>query len=76
MDKEKIAVLGCLYELRTPVINIAGFGELLANPSLGPLNEKQREYLWDILTSTRTVLAIVDDMQKLLVGKGERTTHH
>ena len=76
MDKEKIAVLGCLYELRTPVTNIAGFGELLCHPEIGDLNEKQREYLWDILTSTRALLAIVDDMQKLLVGEGERPALH
>ena len=76
MDKEKIAVLGCLYELRTPVTNIAGFGELLTHPEIGDLNEKQREYLWDILTSTQTLLAIVDDMQKLLVGEGERPALH
>ena len=76
MDKEKIAILGCLNELRTPVVNIAGFGELLTHPEIGDLNETQREYLWDILTSTRTLLAIVDDLQKLLMGEGVRTTLH
>ena len=76
MDKEKIAVLGCLYELRTPVTNIAGFGELLAHPEIGDLNEKQREYLWDILNSTKTLLAIVEDMQKLLLGEGDKSRLH
>ena len=36
------------YELRTPLTNIIGFSELLGTPQIGPLNDKQREYLGDI----------------------------
>ena len=53
------------YELRTPLTNIIGFGELLATPRVGPLNEKQREYLGDITGSSKTLLSIIDDILDL-----------
>jgi signal transduction histidine kinase len=53
------------YELRTPLTNIIGFGELLANPRTGDLNDKQREYLSDIAASSRTLLAIINDILDL-----------
>jgi signal transduction histidine kinase len=53
------------YELRTPLTNIIGFTELLANPRTGPLNEKQREYLGDITGSSKTLLSIVNDILDL-----------
>lgn len=53
------------YELRTPLTNIIGFGEMLASPHTGPLTEKQREYLSDIAGSSRTLLSIIDDILDL-----------
>jgi signal transduction histidine kinase len=53
------------YELRTPLTNIIGFSELLANPSAGTLGDKQREYLNDIRASGQTLLAIIDDILDL-----------
>jgi len=53
------------YELRTPLTNIIGFSELLANPSTGTLGDKQREYLSDIRASGQTLLAIIDDILDL-----------
>ena len=53
------------YELRTPLTNIIGFSELLGNPHIGPLNEKQHEYLGDISASSKTLLAIIDDILTL-----------
>ncbi len=53
------------YELRTPLTNIIGFGELLATPRTGPLNDKQREYLGDIAGSSKTLLSIIDDILDL-----------
>jgi signal transduction histidine kinase len=53
------------YELRTPLTNIIGFSELLANPRTGELNAKQREYLNDISASSRTLLAIINDILDL-----------
>lgn len=53
------------YELRTPLTNIIGFSELLANPRVGSLSDKQREYLDDITSSSKTLLAIIDDILDL-----------
>lgn len=53
------------YELRTPLTNIIGFSELLENPQIGPLNVKQHEYLDDIASSSKTLLAIIDDILDL-----------
>ena len=53
------------YELRTPLTNIIGFSELLTSPRTGDLNDKQREYLNDISASSRTLLAIINDILDL-----------
>jgi signal transduction histidine kinase len=53
------------YELRTPLTNIIGFSDLLGNPHIGQLNEKQHEYLGDISASSKTLLAIIDDILTL-----------
>jgi signal transduction histidine kinase len=53
------------YELRTPLTNIIGFSDLLAEPPIGPLAGKQREYLEDIRTSSAKLLAIINDILDL-----------
>lgn len=53
------------YELRTPLTNIIGFSEMLASPFVGTLNDKQREYIDDIMSSSKTLLAIIDDILDL-----------
>lgn len=53
------------YELRSPLTNIIGFAHFLAEPAIGPLTEKQREYLGYINTSTSALLAIINDILDL-----------
>jgi signal transduction histidine kinase len=53
------------YELRTPLTNIIGFSELLSSPRTGDLNGKQREYLGDISASSKSLLAIINDILDL-----------
>ncbi|MRG54693.1 PAS domain-containing protein [Phyllobacterium sp. SYP-B3895] len=53
------------YELRSPLTNIIGFTELLQTPMTGPLNEKQRDYLDHIGTSSSVLLTIVNDILDL-----------
>ncbi len=53
------------YELRTPLTNIIGFSELLSSPRTGDLNSRQRDYLGDIDSSSKTLLAIIDDILDL-----------
>ncbi|PYE89094.1 PAS domain-containing sensor histidine kinase [Phyllobacterium leguminum] len=53
------------YELRSPLTNIIGFTELLQTLSFGELNERQREYLDHIGTSSSVLLTIVNDILDL-----------
>jgi signal transduction histidine kinase len=53
------------YELRTPLTNIIGFSELLTSPATGTLNERQRDYLSDIQTSSDSLLTIINDILDL-----------
>jgi signal transduction histidine kinase len=53
------------YELRSPLTNITGFTHFLGDPSIGPLNTRQREYLGYITSSTNALLAIVDNILDL-----------
>ncbi len=53
------------YELRSPLTNIIGFVHLLGDPSVGPLQPKQRDYLDYITVSTNTLLALIDNILDL-----------
>lgn len=53
------------YELRTPLTNIIGFNDMLSSPLIGSLNPKQREYLSDITSSSKALLALVDNILDL-----------
>ncbi len=53
------------YELRSPLTNIIGFAQLIADESAGSLNDKQREYTGYIMDSSAALLAIVNDILDL-----------
>lgn len=53
------------YELRSPLTNIIGFAELLADANISPLNPKQREYTGYIMSSSKALLAIINDILDL-----------
>ena len=53
------------YELRSPLTNIIGFTQLLADPSVGPLTDRQREYTGYVMSSSTALLAIVNDILDL-----------
>lgn len=53
------------YELRSPLTNIIGFTDLLKTPAIGPLNERQAEYIDHISTSSAVLLTIVNDILDL-----------
>jgi len=62
------------HELRTPLNAILGFSEILAQGMFGPVNEKQSEYLQDILESGRHLLSLINDildLSKVEAGKME-----
>ena len=67
-DRLKTAFLSHVsYELRTPLTSIIGFTDLLAEPAIGPLNGRQRDYLNDIKTSSQALLNIINDIIDLAV---------
>jgi PAS domain S-box-containing protein len=53
------------HELRTPLNGIIGFSELLFDQKVGPLAEEQRDLLDDILTSSRHLLQLINDILDL-----------
>jgi signal transduction histidine kinase len=53
------------HELRTPLNAIIGFSQVLAEKLVGEVNEKQEEYLEDILTSGNDLLALINDILDL-----------
>jgi signal transduction histidine kinase len=53
------------HELRTPLNAIIGFSEVLAQGMFGEINEKQTEYLQDILESGRHLLSLINDILDL-----------
>jgi signal transduction histidine kinase len=65
-DSLKSAFVGHVsYELRSPLTTIIGFAQLLDDPLIGPLNDKQREYVRHITDSSATLLAIINDILDL-----------
>jgi two-component system cell cycle sensor histidine kinase PleC len=60
------------HELRTPLNSINGFSEVLYDETFGPLNEKQRMYVNNVLTSGKHLLLVINqilDMAKVEAGK-------
>jgi GAF domain-containing protein len=53
------------HELRTPLNAILGFSEVLAERMFGEVNDKQAEYLQDILSSGRHLLSLINDILDL-----------
>ena len=53
------------YELRTPLTNIIGFTQLLADGGAGALTSKQHEYADYIRSSSSALLAIINDILDL-----------
>ena len=60
------------HELRTPLNSINGFSEVLYDETFGPLNVKQKQYVNNVLTSGKHLLALINqilDMAKVEAGK-------
>src|SRR5206468_1760908 len=53
------------HELRTPLNAIIGFSEVLLQGLFGAVNEKQTEYLDDVLSSGKPLLALINDILDL-----------
>lgn len=62
------------HELRTPLNSIIGFTELMKERVVGELNEKQSHYMDNVLTSSKFLLDLINDildLSKVEAGKIE-----
>jgi len=62
------------HELRTPLNHILGFTELVVDKNFGDLNDIQEEYLNDVLSSSKHLLSLINDildLSKVEAGKFE-----
>ncbi len=60
------------HELRTPLNSIIGFSEVLYDETFGSLNDKQKTYVNNVLTSGKHLLQLINqilDMSKVESGK-------
>jgi len=62
------------HELRTPLNAVIGFSDVLLDRMFGDINEKQAEYLGDILASGKHLLSLINDildLSKIEAGRME-----
>lgn len=60
------------HELKTPLVPIQGYSDILLSEHLGELNQQQKDRLSIIKSSSETLLGIISDLldvQKLEIGK-------
>lgn len=53
------------HELKTPLNAIIGFSEAMVSGIYGPINERHREYLNDIMVSGENLLSLINDILDL-----------
>ena len=63
MKSEFLATMS--HELRTPLNSIIGFSEALKDGLIGPMSDKQIEYIGDIFTSGEHLLSLINDILDL-----------
>lgn len=64
------------YEVRTPMNTITGFADALAQGYYGELNARQAEYIDGILTTSRSLMAVLADILELAaIEAGTMTLH-
>lgn len=75
VNKAKSEFLSMMsHEIRTPLNSIIGFSEVLVDETFGKLNEKQKEYINDVMTSGQHLLLLINDVldiSKVEAGKME-----
>jgi len=64
------------HELRTPLNAIIGFAALMHKEKVGPVSPDQKEYLGDILTSSRHLLQLINDILDLAKVESGKIEFH
>lgn len=63
IDRQKTELLSWAgHELKTPLTSLIGLSNLLQHPKLGNLNERQAKYARLIQSSSRQMMAVVNDL--------------
>jgi signal transduction histidine kinase len=78
-SRQKSAFMAAMsHELRTPMNAIIGFSEVLEQRIFGELNEKQAEYIHDVVGSGQHLLSLINDildLSKIEAGRMELAIH-
>ncbi len=64
------------HELRSPLNGIIGFAELMHLGKVGPVSVEHKEYLGDILTSSRHLLQLINDILDLAKVESGKMEFH
>ena len=64
------------HELRTPLNAIIGFSELMHDGKVGPVGAEHKEYLGDILASSRHLLQLINDILDLAKVESGKMEFH
>ena len=64
------------HELRTPLNAILGFTQLVQEGSAGPVSPMQKEYLGDVLVSSRHLLQLINDILDLAKVESGKMEFH
>lgn len=64
------------HELRTPLNGIMGLTELMFDGITGPVSEEHKEYLGDILASSRHLLQLVNDVLDIAKVESGKLNFH
>jgi len=65
--KAKSAFLANMtHEMNTPLNSVIGFSEVLADQTFGALNDKQKQYIGNIHSSGRQLLAVIENLFDLV----------
>src|SRR5207237_1290138 len=64
------------HDLRSPLNGIIGFAELMHGGKVGPVSDPHKEYLGDILTSSRHLLQLINDVLDLARVEAGRMEFH
>ena len=64
------------HELRSPLNSIIGFAELMYHEKVGSISPEHKEYLGDILTSSRHLLLLINDMLDLAKAQSGKMSFH